>query len=104
MPGFKDYLQQDLNTFINLDEFATVHNIGGRELSVVVDNDKLSQRTQRDYEGIYVGDLLFFINALEFGVRPKPETVILFDSKPYTVFDAQEDNGVYEIILKASER
>lgn len=103
MPKLADYLASDRNVFINLDEFGTIHNIGGRELSVVVDNDRLTVRTQKDYQGIYVGDILFFVSASAFGKRPKPEMVLLFDDVPYTVFDAQEDNGVYEIILKASE-
>ena len=103
MSGFKESIQIDLSIFFSINEFAEIHNIGGRELSIVVDDERLAKRTQKDYQGIYVGDLLFFIRVLELGPRPKPESIILFDNKPYTVFDVQEDNGVYEIILKASE-
>ena len=103
MPDFKDYLSQDLSTFFNSDEFAELHDINGRQFFVILDNDRLSQRTQREYEGIYVGDLLFYVSASDYGARPKPGEVIKFDQAPYEVFDVKEDGGIYEIVLKASE-
>ncbi|MCR4436165.1 MAG: hypothetical protein QHH06_10330 [Clostridiales bacterium] len=103
MSKFKDYINSDLSSFFNPDEFAEIHTIEGRELLVVVDNDRLSQRTQKEYEGIYVGDLLFFVSAADYGTRPKPGEVVRFDQVPYEVFDVKEGGGVYEIILKASE-
>lgn len=101
--SLKDIIEQDLNIFFNTDEFATIHNIGGREFPIVMDNDRLSQLTKKDYDGLYIGDLLFYVSALELGTKPKPGNVILFDEKPYIIFDAKEDDGIYEIILKASE-
>jgi hypothetical protein len=103
MPGFKDQIAQDLATFFSANEFDETHTIEGRELSVVVDNDRLSQRTQREYEGIYVGDLLFYVSAADYGTRPRPGEMLRFDKKPYIVFDVKEDCGMYEVILKASD-
>lgn len=102
MSSFKDYLASDLDIYFNPDEFGEMHDIDGRQLLVIFDNDRLSQRTQKEYEGIYVGDLLFFVSAADYGTRPKPGETVRFDGEPYEVFDAKEDNGVYEIILKGS--
>lgn len=102
MSAFRDQMALDQAVFFNLDEFAETHTIEGRGVSLVVDNDRLSQRTQKEYEGIYVGDLLFFVSAADYGTRPRPGETVRFDGEPYEVFDAREDNGVYEIILKGS--
>jgi len=103
MANLKDVFAADLGVFFNINELAEVHNVGGRELPVIVDNDKLAQRTQKDYEGIYIGDLLFYVSVSAMGEKPKPGKLLLFDSVPYEVFSATEDTGMYEIILKASE-
>lgn len=98
---FRDYVQQDLESFFfNPDEFGEIHVVDGRQLTVIVDNDRLTQRSQQEYDGIYVGDLLYFVRAEEYGPPPKPDSVQLFDGKAYTVFDVREDTGMYEIILK----
>ena len=102
MSSFKDYLASDLDIIFNPDEFGELHDVDGRQLLVVLDNDRLSHRTQKEYEGIYVGDLLFFVSAANYGTRPKPGEIVRFDGEPYEVFDAKEDSGVYEIILKGS--
>jgi len=49
MAGFKDQIAEDLDTFVNLDEFAEEHVIDSRTLSVVVDRDQLKKRTQAEY-------------------------------------------------------
>ncbi|HHW03408.1 MAG TPA: hypothetical protein GXX35_11490 [Thermoanaerobacterales bacterium] len=98
--GLKDIIQMDLDVFFNLDEFAESHIIDGRPLNVIVDNDRLQQRSQKEYDGIYVGDLLYFVAAKDYGSAPKPGSVQVFDGRSYTVFDVRQDMGVYEIILK----
>jgi hypothetical protein len=99
--SFKDIIQSDLNNvFFNISEFAEPHTIDGRALNVIVDNDRLQQRSQKEYDGIYVGDLLYFVKAKDYGPAPKPDSVQIFDGRSYTVFDVRQDVGVYEIILK----
>lgn len=101
--ALKDQIQSDTDIFFNPDEFGELHDIDGRQLLIVVDNDRLSKRTQREYDEIYVGDLLYFVKATDYGSRPKPNSVQLFDKRPYEIFDIRENMGMYEIILKGSE-
>jgi hypothetical protein len=100
MKSFKDFIVSDLNTFINSGEFAEPHNIEGRILNVVVDNDKLQDRAKREYDGIYVGDILYMVKASDFGKMPTPGETQKFDRKICTIFDVRIDNGIYEVILK----
>ncbi|WP_422447808.1 hypothetical protein [Thermoanaerobacterium sp. DL9XJH110] len=98
--SFKDIIQSDLNVFFNLDEFAETHTIDGRPLNVIVDNDRLQQRSKKEYDGISVGEILFYVKASDFGERPEQGTPMVFDGRQMYVFDCREDDGVYEIILQ----
>lgn len=100
MPGLKDYLNADLETFFNLDEFAEPHSINGKTLNVVIDNDQLTRRSKKEYDGITVGEILYFVKAEDFGERPEQGTPQIFDGRQMYVFDCREDNGVYEVILQ----
>lgn len=98
--GFKEELEKDLDTFFNIQEFGEDHIVDRRKLSVVIDMDRLKERTKKEYEGIYVGDLLYFVNSKEYGKIPEIDDTQVFDGKLYKIFDAKNDMGVYEIILK----
>jgi hypothetical protein len=100
MLGFKDYLQQDLSTFINPDEFGEIHNIDGNNVSVIVDNDKLQERSKKEFDGLSVGELLYFAKVSDLAKKPMQDSVQLFDKRPYLVFNVREDNGIYELILQ----
>ncbi|WP_058953164.1 hypothetical protein [Clostridium tyrobutyricum] len=96
----KDYFQRDLDTFTNLDEFAEEHFIDNRKIKIVVDNDELKERTKNEYDGIYVGDILYFVNSSEYGRKPEIDAVQIFDGVVAAIFDVKEISGMYEIILK----
>ncbi|MHC1683689.1 MAG: hypothetical protein AB6733_12145 [Clostridiaceae bacterium] len=99
--NFKEILENDLNNvFFNSSEFAEEHNIHGRLLNIVLDNEHLMKRSKVEYEGVTVGDILYFVNAKEYGKPPKIGEVQNFDNIPCVVFDIRIDSGVYEVILK----
>lgn len=89
----------DLALFFNGAELAESHNISGSTKMVIIDNDRLMQRSKAEYEGISVGQLLFYIQSKDLPKRPEPNTVMSFDGKPMVVFDCREEDGMYEIIL-----
>lgn len=98
MANFKDQIALDLPVFFN--EFAEPHNINGRTLNVVIDNDRLMQRSKKEFDGISVGELLFYVKKSDFGERPEVDAPIIFDGRQMYVFDCREDAGAYEIILR----
>jgi hypothetical protein len=99
--SFKDIVQQDLDNIIfNTEEFAEVHTIDGKQLKVAVDNDALMERSKKEYDGISVGEILYFVKALDFGELPEEGTPQAFDGRMMYVFNAREDDGIYEIILR----
>ena len=99
VPLFKDYLQQDLETFFNPDEFGEIHRINGRELTIVVDNERLMERTKKEFDGISIGELLYFVKASDYGERPTIGKAQKFDKRQMYVADVKDSDGIYEIIL-----
>jgi len=98
--GLKNQIQSDLDIFFNQDEFSEPHEINGRALNIIVDNDRLMQRSKKEFEGISVGELLFYAKKSDFGERPEVGAPMIFDGRQMYVFDCREDAGVYEIILQ----
>ncbi|KJF27911.1 hypothetical protein [Clostridium aceticum] len=105
MGNFKDFLSSDLdNVFFNEDEFAETHTVDGKEMKVIVDNDalterKLSSRTSKPSDGVYVGDILFHVMAKVYEGRPAIGKILKFDGKLYRISDFQEEEGMYTITI-----
>lgn len=100
MAKLNDYFESDMNLFLNLDDFGSLHTIDGRQLSVVLDTDQLMKRIRREYDGLSVGEILYFVKASDYGERPEQGAVQVFDGKIMYVFNCKEDHGMYEIILQ----
>ena len=64
------------------------------------------QKTFNDFDGVVIGDILFFITPDEFkkipNVRksPKVNDAIMFDNKPCIVTNVVENMGMYEVTLQ----
>lgn len=98
--GFKDTVTQDIAIWFNTSEFAEPHKIDDRTLNIIVDNDRLMRRSKKEYDGISVGEILYYVKKEDYGERPAEGTPQLFDGRLMYVFDCREDSGIYEIILR----
>lgn len=107
MPTLKYYLNSDLSTFFNTDEFAEFHDINGQQIPALVDSDILKTRgnNQRDaqYEGVFRGEVAVFVQSSYFPERPVIGQHMRLDGKLYLVEDCAEAQGVLEITLGANE-
>lgn len=104
MSNFKDLIQSDISViFLNLEEFAEPHIINGRILNIVIDNDHLQERSKKEYDGISVGEILYYVAVIDYGNPPAIDEYQAFDDRPMQVFDVRKDMGLYEIILKRNE-
>jgi hypothetical protein len=101
LPKLRDYFESDLAAMINNDEFAEEHNISGKIMSIVPDNEllKVRQAKLNQPEGIYTSTICFHVQASVFGTKPVPDIGLTYDSEPYTITDVQEDAGEYIITL-----
>ncbi|HEX9061995.1 MAG TPA: hypothetical protein VF941_17600 [Clostridia bacterium] len=95
---FQDQVINDIKIFFA--DFATQHIVNGKTMDVIVDNDQLMQRSKKEFDGISVGELLFYVKVSDFGPKPSQNSIIKFDKKLMAVFDVREVDGIYEIILQ----
>ena len=50
LPGFKDLIQKDnLQVFLNPYEFGEEHSVGGRQMTILIDDNEMIEREKRQY-------------------------------------------------------
>ncbi|MDR2648830.1 MAG: hypothetical protein LBB94_03825 [Clostridiales bacterium] len=111
MSAFKEQIENDLNAaFFNpeLDEFISRHNINGKDMIIVLDEDELIKRRigkVNDYAaGVYEGDLLFYVReAVYGGKRPDIGEHMKYDGVIHRVTDFQSDMGMFTIVLAKND-
>lgn len=62
--SFKEVMKDDVNnTFMNVDEFADMHTVDGKEIPVLVDDNEIIEREKKmksNMDGVYVKQKLFY--------------------------------------------
>lgn len=103
--GFKDFIENDIeNVFLNPEEFGEEHEIDGKMVMVIVDNNEQIERQKRvasNSDGVFVKEILFYASKESIGNLPVIGRVMRFDKKSYTVTDAIDEGGIYSISLRA---
>lgn len=106
MSAFKDMVATDIgNVFLNDMEFADEHEVNGKRMRLIIDNNEQIEREKRlnqHMDGIYVKQMLVFLSAADFGKLPKHGALLTLDGKDYRVTDAIDEMGVYSITLEAN--
>ena len=107
MRSFRDQMEMDFdNTFLNLNEFAEIHDIDGKKIPVVVDNETLLQLNlgkTTDSNGIFREDKMFFVQKKHLDYEPVIDQIVEFDGELYPIGNILEDFGGYTIILRGNE-
>ena len=81
--SFKDQIKQDLSDiFLNLDEFADLHRIEGKEVPVVIDSDimaKLSKIGDNRIHGMDEADMVIMGKASDLPENLDPGRLLNLD-------------------------
>ena len=102
--NFKDAVQGDIGTFLNLDEFADEHDINGLKVASILDEDLKDRDTSRsnksDYaEGVFFVEVNLYVAAQDGIWLPVVGEFWRIAGKQYTFLNPTEDNGIYIIRL-----
>lgn len=98
--SFKDQIVQDLDTvFLNLGEFAELHRVEGRQISIVVDNNRLQSLKQGQILGLVESDMLIMGRKVDFPADLSPGRLLNVDGREMIVADSGEDMGLVEVAL-----
>jgi hypothetical protein len=97
--NLKEQLAKDVAVFFNPMEFGEEHTLDGRVITCVIDNDRLKERSKKEYEGISVGEILLFVKIEDVNKKLEQGMPIVFDKRQMYVFDIRKNLQMYEIIL-----
>lgn len=93
------------NVFFNFAEFGEMHLINGQEVLIIIDENELTEREKRYKSGNnfeqHKKQLLFYIEAENFGPLPSPGRTLELDGKKYQITDAANEDGIYSINIEA---
>lgn len=99
--SFKEQLQQDLDAvFLNVDEFAELHRIEGKQIPVVVDNNQLVKLKQGQILGLVEADILLMGKVSDFPDNMEPGRLLNMDGRELIVTSSGTDTGLIEVALR----
>lgn len=100
---FKDQMARDIGqVFFNSTEFCDTVTIDNQPKLVMIDEDALKERGDKEYGGITTGMILYFIPVSAYApiAPPKVGATQIFNNRQYYIHDVKgESTGVYEILL-----
>lgn len=101
MSWFKDMVARDaLTVFMNMEEFAEVHEINGRRLRCIIDTNEADTAPSL-YEGVYT--LLTTVYVLSSEMRaPAVDEILTIDGVIFVVKHVSDEDGL--IVIKAERK
>lgn len=102
--SFKDQIKQDLSEiFLNLDEFADLHRIEGKEVPVVIDSDimaKLSKIGDNRIHGMDEADMVIMGKASDLPENLDPGRLLNLDGREVIVVTTTSEMGLVQIAVR----
>ena len=99
--SFKEQIQKDLDAvFFNLDEFAELHRVEGKQIAVVVDDDQLDNLKKGQILGLVEADMLLMGREADFPVSLEPGRLLNVDGREMLVAKSGKDMGMVEVALR----
>lgn len=102
--SFKDQIKQDLSDiFLNLDEFADLHRIEGKEVPVVIDSDimaKLSKIGDNRIHGMDEADMIIMGKASDLPENLDPGRLLNLDGREAIVVTTTSEMGLVQIAVR----
>ncbi len=104
-PTFRDCLKADLElAFFNMNEFAEFHNVEGKDVLVVIQEDSTRERDPREDnscdKGMYKVQMVLYIRTEDYGPLPPVGKQVTIDERHLRVKQCVEEGGVYRMELK----
>ena len=102
--SFKDQIKQDLSDiFLNLDEFADLHRIEGKEVPVVIDSDimaKLSKIGDNRIHGMDEADMVIMGKASDLPENLDPGRLLNLDGREVIIVTTTSEMGLVQIAIR----
>lgn len=104
--SLKDLIQSDIkNVFFNPDEFADWHDIDGKRLLCVIDDQIIRERDggqRSQIDGLYLDEVTLFVKQSDLPKKPVRAQPMRLDGKLYVVSKVS-GTDMLEIVLEAND-
>lgn len=101
MSTFKDLVESDISTFINLDEFASEHDVNGNIINVVLEDEEITDKD--DTQAVSDSAMVLYGKTEELGSRRMRGETFYVDDVGYTVNTWLDEMGITKITLTIPE-
>ena len=95
-------VQRDIDDiFLNLEEYADIHEINGREIKCVIDTDlveKYGDKADSYRFGIMTNQVRIFVKASDMVPAPVQDQLLVIDGSHHRVDSVSSEMGVLVII------
>lgn len=99
--GFRHAILNDIHkTFLDLDFFGEIYRIEGREIPIVVDNDKLKEKQGGQDLAVAESGTLFYARTVDLPARRPAGENLNVNGRECIVDDWQEDMGLATVVLR----
>lgn len=96
----KDLIASDIDLiFMQLDDFGETHRVEGKEITIVIDNDTLTEMKNGNILGVAESDLLIFARTEDLPGEKAPGSAINIDGRECNVDLWTENLGITQIAL-----
>lgn len=85
--------------FLNLDEFAELHRVEGKEIAVVMDNDQMNKLKKGQILGLIEADILLMGKEADFPAELEPGRMLNLDGREMLIVNSGRDLGLVEVAL-----
>jgi hypothetical protein len=86
--------------FLNVDEFAELHMVEGKEIPVVMDDDRLTTLKKGQILGLVEADMLLMGKVSDFPADMEPGRLLNVDGRELIVSKSSRDMGLIEAALR----
>lgn len=106
--NLKDVMKSDVNTFLNLNEFAEFHDIrgvnqrNGRAIRMVVQDDIANGSPLPYAEGVSLYRKICHVDPTELGFEFKEDMQLFLDGKAHVVTSVEDADGILKVIMEAN--
>lgn len=108
MSAFKDAISNDVKTvFINLDEFADIHDLNGCEVACIVDKDLttgVNDTITNPLEGVFLNTITIYVATKDIERKPVEGEQIKLDKERYIVRSVSEEEGILVIVAEVNKQ
>ena len=105
---FKDAVAADTHSvFLNMKEFADVHEIDGERIKCIIDKDltkELSTTIHNSIEGVFLNALTIYVASDALPYRPVEGEALSVDGSLHLVRNVSDEDGVLVIVAEANEQ